>query len=99
LNNYNVFICIDDNDNIANLSDCSKIIVYDLVENKTVDSIEFRNRFDIDLIEIYIDKYDPKLFFTCMESRSDLIDSIEEYGIHVYLVNCPVKYLDLLNNI
>lgn len=91
-------VCIDDSGIVVSLDNCFKIVVYDLIGRNIVETIELKNGFNIDILEQYIDKHDPYLFFTC-SSSVELVNAVEETGVHVYVVKCPVKYIDLIDSI
>lgn len=97
MSKYLVMICVDNMGNIVSLDKCCRIIVYDIVSKSIVEVIDMREGFDVDLLEQYIDKHDPYLLITC--SSSELKDVVEETGVHVFIVNCPANYTELVKNI
>ncbi|GEM_PF-1798414 len=93
----NIFICLNKDERITSLNRCTSILVVDVDEKKIVDEIKVEGIIDPDFLDDYFDKYDPHILFTC-NINEELALSIEEYGVHVYIVK-NMKYNDLLDEI
>jgi len=92
-----IFICVDGEGRIADVTVCAEILVVDVDEKRVVDRIRARGVKSIDDIEHYIEFYDPHLMFVAGISE-DLESDIEETGVHVYMAK-RVTFSELLEEL